>query len=129
MRPPSFGEIEQFCLADGWQVGTTTTHVPYERLHECPGFEPVLLETAVSKSRSKEPSQGRWRSILKLQLQVSEEEFWRVLKQGGPAHRPCPPPPIPVEGVPIALWYQLRQQLHMGRVARGGVNPVVRLGH
>ena len=38
---------------------------------------------------------GLFAEILRIQLDVSEDEFWRVVRHGGPARRAAAPPPAP----------------------------------
>lgn len=100
----------------------TGKHVPYEKIIECEGYPPIVLETHVSKDRSKTPSEGRSRAILAHQLRVSEETFYAVLRSGDPVDRPCPPPPVAVEGLPGSLVHQLKQELYLTDEALVGMD-------
>lgn len=51
-----------------------------------------VLETRVSHSAKKTMSPGRWKAILRDQLQVSEEDFWQALRSKEPVQRPSAPP-------------------------------------
>jgi hypothetical protein len=90
---PTWGDVEDFLRADGWRKleggergGTRSKHVFYEKV--LPGGR--LLQTHVSHSRQKTVSAGRFGSILREQLEVSREEFWRCIQTRTPVDRPVP---------------------------------------
>lgn len=101
MSVPSFGDIERFCGIDGWTQDTGTggrrqRHIRYEK----PVQGQAPLRTQISHDRSKGPSPGRWKAILRNQLKVTEEQFYEALRGGTAVDRtppPEPPAPIPVE--------------------------------
>src|SRR5207247_11146134 len=52
--------------------------------------------------------------IPRVELKVSEDEFWQALRSGEPASRPAHPAPPPVSRKPSAgLVFQLRKHLHL----------------
>ncbi|MHB1576874.1 MAG: cytotoxic translational repressor of toxin-antitoxin stability system [Candidatus Dormibacteria bacterium] len=63
----------------------------------------TVLETRISHSSKKTMSQGRWRAILRDQLGVSDEDFWKSLRDKRPVERPSGPP-LEEEIEQIPLW-------------------------
>lgn len=85
-RTPTWREIEQFCRIDGWRLIRETDHRFYQKL--LPSGE--VLETHSSFASSGTMSQGRFSAILRTQLRVTREEFWKALRTGQPVERPAP---------------------------------------
>lgn len=90
---PTWGEVERFLQIDGWRKlgseergGPRSGHLFYEKLLD----DGRLLQTHVSRSRAKRPSPGRFSGILREQLEISRDEFWRALQSGEPVERPAP---------------------------------------
>lgn len=108
MKKPAWAEIEAFCRADGWTEVRSTDHVQWEKV-----LRNETLRTHRSFASDKTMSPGRFSSILKLQLKVTEEQFWETLRTGKPARRPSPGP-LP-EPVALPLW------LHHALVAEVGM--------
>ncbi len=83
MKTPTWGEIERFCRLDGWREARRSGHVFFEKVLP----DGAVLQTHRSLSKRKTMSPGRFKAILRYQLKVSEEEFWRVLESGGKKKR------------------------------------------
>ena len=75
MRTPTWAQIERFCRLDGWRETRRSGHVFYEKVLP----DGTLLQTHRSHAKRKTMSPGRFKAILRHQLKVTEEEFWRVL--------------------------------------------------
>lgn len=125
MKTPTWGQIEKFCKADGWQPVRSTNHLFYEK----PLPDGTVLRTHVSHARNKGMSEDTFRLILRHQLKVSAAAFWDALKTGRPAIRPSPPPPAPRPALPAPLAWQLRRQAGMSEeaVARVTKEEAVRI--
>ena len=80
MRTPTWGEIERFCRLDGWRESRRGGHVFYEKVLP----DGTVLQTHRSLSPRKTMRPGQFKAILRHQLKVSEEEFWRVLERRRP---------------------------------------------
>ena len=75
MRTPTWAQIERFCRLDGWRETRRSGRVFYEKVLP----DGTLLQTHRSHAKRKTMSPGRFKAILRYQLKVTEEEFWRVL--------------------------------------------------
>jgi hypothetical protein len=78
---PTWGEIEAFLQADEWRRipamrrgGRSEQHIFYEKVLP----DGRVLQTHISHSRNARPSTGRFAQILREQLQVSREEFYKA---------------------------------------------------
>ncbi|MFC4057539.1 cytotoxic translational repressor of toxin-antitoxin stability system [Planomonospora corallina] len=101
-------EHERFCLTEGWnrvrdaRGRSGTHHVTYEM---------CLPDGRVLRTRISHPpdrtSYGRslWNHILRDQLVVTEEEFWKCVKEGEKPNRGTPA--IPTETLPADLVHLL----------------------
>jgi hypothetical protein len=83
VRTPTWGEVERFCTIDGWTEVRRTGHVFYEKVLP----SGTLLRTHRSFASRKTMSPGRFKAILRFQLLVTEEQFWRALETGRPVDR------------------------------------------
>lgn len=71
--PPKFGDLKRYCEKTGWVLIRDTDHWYYEKTMA----DGRLLRTKVSPAVNKEIPSGLWYKILKKQLQISEEAFWK----------------------------------------------------
>ncbi|TMK78528.1 MAG: type II toxin-antitoxin system HicA family toxin [Actinobacteria bacterium] len=108
MRTPTWGEIERFCRIDGWRELRRTDHVFFEKVLA----DGTVLRTHRSFSGGKTISPGRFKAILRNQLQVSEGDFWAALKNEEPAARPSEPPAEEAP-IPAYLVRVLKGELHL----------------
>jgi hypothetical protein len=91
VKTPDWSEVEAFCRSEGWEEvdeGRSPDHRYFRLVLE----EGIVLETRVSHSSKKTMSPGRWKAILRDQLQVSDEDFWHALRTKKPVRRPSGPP-------------------------------------
>jgi hypothetical protein len=109
VKVASYGDIERFCRADGWQQERSTSHVTWTR--SLPAGE--LLRTSISHAADKQPSKGRFKAILRDQLKVSEPEFWEAVASGKPVARPGSPEAAPTPSLPAYLVAVLTSDLHL----------------
>lgn len=109
MRPASFGEIGRFCRIDGWQLSRMGPHEIWTRALP----DGTLARTQISHDAAKTPSPGRFRAILRDQLRVSEDAFWRCLSSGEPVPRPARVDPQRGTALPAHLVRVLAQELHL----------------
>lgn len=112
---PTWAEIERFLKIDRWtrlsassRGGSSQDHIFYEKLLD----SGELLQTHISHSAAKRPSSGRFAAILRDQMKVSREDFWRALRDGVPVDRPCREASTPPEHDAWVLAV-LTRDLHM----------------
>lgn len=73
--PPKFRDLKKYCEKNGWVIIRNTDHWYYEKVLA----DGTLLQTKVSHAVHKEIPSNLWKLILKKQLKISEEEFWKNL--------------------------------------------------
>ncbi|SHJ73993.1 hypothetical protein SAMN02745219_03222 [Desulfofundulus thermosubterraneus DSM 16057] len=73
--PPTFGQLKRYCEKNGWYMIRNTDYWYYEKVLTTG----EVLRTRVSHATAKEISANLWRKILKYQLKITEEEFWKSL--------------------------------------------------
>ncbi|NLI11530.1 hypothetical protein Pmgp_02957 [Pelotomaculum propionicicum] len=73
--PPKFGDLKRYCEKNGWIMIRDTDHWYYEKALS----SGEILRTRVSHSVCKEIPANLWRKILKHQLQITKEEFWKMV--------------------------------------------------
>lgn len=113
---PTWAEIKTFLAADGWRQlpsgargGRSADHIFYEKTLP----DGRVLQTHVSHSANKRLSAGRFREVLRRQLEVSKDAFWEAIRTGTPVDRPAPveaPEPYQHPAWVVAV---LVGQLHM----------------
>ncbi|GAA3115366.1 hypothetical protein GCM10010466_03010 [Planomonospora alba] len=101
-------EHERFCLTEGWnrvrdaRGRSGTHHVTYEM---------CLPDGRVLRTRISHPpdrtsyGRGLWNHILRDQLAVTEEEFWKCVKEGEKPDRGTPA--VPAGALPADLVHLL----------------------
>jgi hypothetical protein len=108
-RPqPSREDHEKFCLAEGWGLvrdargRTGTHHVTYElRLHDG-----RILRTRISHPVNRRTyGPALWSHVLRDQLDVSEAEFWKCVREGVRPHRGVRE--IPAHALPVDVAHLL----------------------
>lgn len=118
MKTPTWEELEEFCRIDRWQeIDKSDDHRYYQLVHGR-----TVLQTRVSHSSKKTMSEGRWSSILRDQLQVSADDFWKALRTGDPVQRPSQPPDES-RGIPLWCAQVLENELHMAPAEIAGLEP------
>lgn len=83
MPQPKLNDLRKFCENDGWDAKRRTDHWRYTKTLP----EGRMLRTKVSFGSDEIGDPGLFAAILRGQLEVTEEEFWRVIRDGGPARR------------------------------------------
>ena len=73
--PPKFRDLKKYCEKNGWVMIRNTDHWYYEKVLA----DGTLLQTKVSHAVHKEIPSNLWKFILKKQLKISEDEFWKNL--------------------------------------------------
>ncbi len=94
MAQPTHRDLKRFCDNDGWDPKKRTDHWRYT--NRLPDGR--TLRTKVSFGSGEIGDPGLFAAILREQLQVTEPEFWRVVREGGPARhaeRPVIAPAAP----------------------------------
>jgi hypothetical protein len=108
VKTPTWGEVEEFCRKDGWKHVRDTDHSFFRKVLE----DGTVLETHTSFSSKKSMSPGRFAAVLRVQLRVSQEDFWETIRTGKPATRPSAPLPEPAPALPA--WLVKALQLEVG---------------
>lgn len=85
MRTPTWAEIERFCRIDGWHEVRRSGHVFYEKVLS----GGTVLRTHRSFASRKTMSPGRFKAILRYQLDITEDQFWQVLETRKSIERRC----------------------------------------
>ncbi|HQD40052.1 MAG: hypothetical protein GX766_08820 [Firmicutes bacterium] len=73
--PPKYRDLKKYCEKNGWVMIRNTDHWYYEKVLA----DGTVLQTKVSHAVHKEIPSNIWKLILKKQLKISEEEFWKNL--------------------------------------------------
>ena len=81
---PTWGHIDAFCAADGWDQVRETDHVHWEKV--LPTGE--TLQTHRSMAANKPIRSNIFGVILREQLRVNREQFWTAIETGTPVDRP-----------------------------------------
>jgi len=118
VRTPTWGEVERFCRIDGWREVRRTDHVFFEKVLA----DGIVLRTHRSFASDKTMSPGRFKAILRTQLQVSEDDFWRALETGEPVARPSVPPEAEA-ALPAYRVRVLKDELHLSEDEIGELTP------
>lgn len=111
MSAPTWGDLRAFCGADHWAPPRQTKHAVYKKVLA----DGTALQTEASRGKDSENiGAGLFHFILRVELQVSEDEFWEAIRTGEPASRPAHPalpaaPPKPSAG----MVFQLRKYLRL----------------
>lgn len=106
MRTPTFAELKRFCEQDRWDSKRRTDHWRFTK--KMP--DGTLARTKVSFGAGQLNDPKLFAAILREQLRVSADEFWRVVDRGGPAIRRLPiTPEMPAE-LPAWLVGQLMKE-------------------
>lgn len=106
-----------FCENDGWDPRKKTDHWRYTKTLP----DGRTLRTKVSFGSGEIQDAGLFAAILREQLDVSEPEFWRVVREGGPARRAArvAPPAAIASGVSASTVLQLRKDgVSLDRIKR-----------
>lgn len=74
--PPTFRDLKRYAERDRWALVRSTDHWYYEKVLS----DGRLLRTKVSRALHREIPRHLWERILKHQLQITEEEFWKKIR-------------------------------------------------
>ncbi len=83
MPQPTHRDLKKFCENDRWDPKKRTDHWRYTK--RLPDGRTLRTKASFGSGELGDP--GLFAAILREQLQVTEEEFWRVVREGGPARR------------------------------------------
>lgn len=105
---PTRAHHRDFCLIEGWVQRTTVRCTTGDHLR----FELTLADGRVLSTRISHPVSGRdsygkrlWSKILRVDLEVSEVEFWACVRDREVPQRGDPAPVG--ESLPLGLFHQL----------------------
>lgn len=71
--PPKYRDLKRYCEKNGWVLIRDTDHWYYEKTLA----NGTVLQTKNSHAVHKEIPSHLWKLILKKQLKISGDEFWR----------------------------------------------------
>ncbi|MGI6405773.1 MAG: hypothetical protein ACOX2E_04760 [Syntrophaceticus sp.] len=74
--PPRYKDLKRYCEKNGWVLVRNTDHWYYEKVLK----DGTVLRTKISHAVQKEIPGNLWNKILKRQLKINEEEFWKSIK-------------------------------------------------
>jgi hypothetical protein len=121
VNPGTRATHNQFCLTEKWEAvrnargGKVTHHITYE----LPLMDGRRLRTRVSRPADNTTyGPSLWKTILRDQLEVTEEEFWACVKAKQLPDRGQEAQPASGSSLPAGLVYQL---LHVARVPEAEV--------
>ncbi|MGC0344409.1 cytotoxic translational repressor of toxin-antitoxin stability system [Streptomyces sp. SLBN-8D4] len=98
---PDRNSHQKFCEIDQWRV-RGGDHVRYE----LPLFDGRVLYTRISRPVDRSTyGQDMWHHILRVQLEVTEAEFWACVKDGVRPDRGAPEQPR--ESIPVGIAFKL----------------------
>lgn len=106
MRLPTYAEHRRFCEVDGWEDKDAKSKKPKGDHHRYVKVLPdgTPLYTRVSHGTGEYRSPSFWSSILRDQLQVTQDQFWEAVDKGVPPVRASQvPDPSPPAGKPIPM--------------------------
>ena len=86
MPNPTFAELKTFCEHDHWTPKKKTDHWRFTKTLP----DGRTLRTTISFGSGEIGDAGLFATILRVQLAVTEAEFWRVAKGQGPAEHVAP---------------------------------------
>jgi hypothetical protein len=106
VRTPTFAQLKRFCEQDRWDSKKRTDHWRFTK--KMP--DGTLARTKVSFGAGQLNDPKLFAAILRDQLHVSADEFWRVVDRGGPAIRPSRITPEAPRELPAWLVAQLMKE-------------------
>jgi len=111
VRAPTWGDLVAFCKVDQWVLARQSKHAVYKKVLP----DGTALQTEASRGKDRDNIGARlFHFILRVELQVSEEEFWDAIRNGEPARRPAHPAPPEAPPRPSAgLVHQLRKHVRL----------------
>lgn len=113
MRSATWGDLRQFFRVDGWKLVRTTGDAHYEKVLP----DGALLRSKRSIGKDSDAiGPDLFRQILRVQLSVSEADFWEAVRHGKPVSRPSAPPP-PAPTLPAWLVERLRREVGISETA------------
>ena len=117
---PTRRDHARFCEVEGWRLVRSAAgkrnmhHETYERAL----FDGSVLRTRISRPPDRTTyGDALWSHILRDQLQVSAEEFWRCVQDGIPPDRGSPP--AAAESIPADLLYLLKHRAGISETELG----------
>jgi hypothetical protein len=116
VRSATWGDLRKFFKADRWKLDRTTGDAHYEKVLP----HGTLLRSKRSLGKDSETiGPDLFRAILRVQLRVSEADFWKAVRSGEPVARPSAPLPTAAAGVPAWLAERLRREVGLNDSAIG----------
>lgn len=123
-----WGDVEGFLRADRWTLVKVKQrgrrrmrHVPYEKMLS----DGRVLRTRISHDRGASISPGRFRAVLRYELEVTREQFWAAIRTGEPVNRIQEEPDEPEKPADHPAWVVavLAGKLHLGHEEIARLSP------
>lgn len=105
MRLPTHAQLVAFCQYDHWRPKPQGDHIRFTKL-----INGKLHRTKISRGPGGIDDRTLFAHILRDQLAVDHDEFWRVVESGEAAHRPTPVQPVPQTEIPAWIVSGLRKE-------------------
>ena len=116
MASTTWGDLRRFLRADRWKLDRTTGDAHYEKVLP----DGTLLRSKRSLGKDTQSiGPDLFRTILRVQLRVTEDDFWEAVRTGKPVARSSPPPPAARAGLPAWLAERLRTEVGLSESAIG----------
>lgn len=107
MKSVTWGDLKKFFAADRWRLERTTGDAHYEKLLD----DGTMLRSKRSVGKDQDAiGPDLFRQILRVQLRISESDFWGAVRTGTAVARPSTPPRAPA-ALPAWLVERLRREV------------------
>jgi len=114
VRSATWGDLRKFFKSDRWKLDRTTGDAHYEKVLP----DGTLLRSKRSLGKDAETiGPDLFRAILRVQLRVSGEEFWKAARTGKPVARPSTSLPKRPADLPAWLAERLRREVGLSQAA------------
>lgn len=114
MRSATWGDLRKFFKADGWHLERATGDAHYEKVLR----DGTLLRSKRSLGKDHDAiATDLFRQILRVQLHVSDPDFWDAVRSGKPVARPGAALPAAPTTLPAWLVQRLRHEVGLSEKA------------
>lgn len=114
MRTATWSDLGRFFEVDGWQQTRQTGDIHFEKV--LVDTREVLQSKMSAGKGSVTIGRNLFAEICRMQLRVTQQQFWACLETGQPAPRPAPTAPEPANAMPA--WLAIRLHAEIGLTLR-----------
>jgi hypothetical protein len=101
-------DLVKFFKADDWRETRRTGDIHYEKIL---ATSEVLHSSRPSGKTDEAIGKDLFKGILRVQLRVSEQDFWACIQSGRPVSRPATPEAPPAASLPVWLAQRLTSEV------------------